>query len=150
MEVNSIGDSFMIAHQCFVDSNIIVYAHDRKETVKYPIASQCLRSFWETGPLFPSISIQVLQETFAVFMNKKVSFDHARNIIELYCQWNVIDNDKDVLQQGMRIKQKYQISIWDGLIVAAAIKAKVKYIVSEDFNPNQDYEGIKIINPFAN
>ncbi len=138
----------MIAHQCFVDSNIIIYAHDHQETKKQPIAKQHLNSFWEAAPLLPFISIQVLQECFSVLTRKRVPFEHAQAIIELYCQWNVVEHDKEVLLEGIRIKHKYQLSIWDAFIVSAAKKAKAKYILTEDFGLQQEYEGIKVINPF--
>ena len=138
----------MTAHQCFVDSNIIIYAHDEREKIKNPIAQKHLSNLWASSPLYPFISIQVLQECFATFIRKKVPFSHAHGIIELYSQWNVIDNDRRLLLEGMRIQHHYQISIWDALIVAAAKKANASHILSENLNVEQKYEGIKIINPF--
>jgi len=48
-----------------------------------------------------------------------------------------------------RIEENYKISFWDALIVAAAMKAKVSKILSEDFQSGQVIEGILIENPFA-
>ena len=107
-----------------------------------------MQSFWEDDPLYTSISIQVLQESFAVFMNKKMPFEHAQNIIELYSKWNLIPNDKPLLTESIRIKQKHQLSIWDALIIAAAKAAGSKYLLTEDLSHNHVYDGIKVINPF--
>ena len=109
-----------------------------------------MAAFWNDTPLYPAISIQVLQECFATFVRKKIPPAHAFGVIELYSQWNVIDNDKNILFEGIRIQRTYGISIWDALIVAAAKKANAKYILTEDLNHKQTYEGVKILNPFLN
>ena len=137
----------MTGHQCFVDSNIILYAHDIEDPLKYKTANGLLLSFWGQE-VMPSISIQVLQEIYANLIRKNMTAKNARDIIESYIKWNVIENDIWVLQEGMRLKEKLQLSIWDSFIIAAAKKVHVKYILSEDLSHNREYEGIRIINPF--
>jgi predicted nucleic acid-binding protein len=44
--------------------------------------------------------------------------------------------------------ERWQLSLWDSLILAAARRAAVTTIYSEDLSDEQDYEGIRILNPF--
>ena len=60
----------------------------------------------------------------------------------------VISNDIHVFEKGLYLKQKYQTSFWDGLILAAAIRSSAKELWSEDFNHGQVYESVTIVNPF--
>jgi predicted nucleic acid-binding protein len=59
----------------------------------------------------------------------------------------VIDNDRVLLLEGIRLQEKWSISFWDALIIAAATRAKARELWSEDLNPGQFYEGVAAINP---
>jgi predicted nucleic acid-binding protein len=95
----------------------------------------------------PSISVQVLQEFYVNLVRKKVKASQARETVMNYLEWDVIDNDRALLLEGMRLKETFPISFWDALILAAAKRAKVKELWSEDLNPRRSYEGIAVINP---
>jgi len=47
-------------------------------------------------------------------------------------------------------RERYQLSFWDGLIVAAAERGRCAEILSEDFNHGQEYFGVRARNPFLN
>jgi predicted nucleic acid-binding protein len=132
--------------QVFVDTNILVYAHDKDAGDKYRIAREKVKSLWDR-PLLPSISIQVLQEFYVNLIRKRVNASAAREAAMSYLEWDVIDNDRFLLLEGMRMKEKWSISYWDALILAAARKAKATELWTEDLNPGQRYEGIVVVNP---
>jgi predicted nucleic acid-binding protein len=132
----------------FVDTNILVYAHDKDAGEKYLIAKSKLESLWNR-PILPSISIQVLQEFYVNLIRKKVKASDARESIMNYLEWDVIENDRALLLEGMRLHATWSISLWDALILAAAKRAKAKELWSEDLNPGQIYEGVAVINPLA-
>ena len=48
----------------------------------------------------------------------------------------------------MDLSSFFQLSYWDSLIIAAAIKSESTILYSEDLNHNQVVETVKIINPF--
>jgi predicted nucleic acid-binding protein len=130
----------------FVDSNILVYAYDKSEAHKQAIAEKIIEEFWK-GPIFPSISTQVLMEFF-VNIRPKVPEGQVSKIAVAYLRWNVVPNDAALFREAAHFYDKHQLSLWDCGILAAAKKAGSKFILSEDFQHNRSYEGIKIINPF--
>ena len=131
----------------FVDTNILVYAYDRDAGEKHRIAKEKVRSLWHRS-FMPSISIQVLQEFYVNLVKKRVPASDARETVASYLEWDVIDNDRSLLLEGMRMKEKWKISYWDSLILAAARKASAAEVWSEDLNPGQKYEGMVVVNPF--
>ncbi len=132
--------------QVFVDTNILVYAHDRDAGSKHLMAKEILEALWNR-PILPCISTQVLQEVYVNLIRKKVKAPDARETIVNYLEWDVVDNDRALLLEGIRFREKWSVSFWDALIIAAAKRAKAKEIWSEDLNPGQIYEGIVVKNP---
>jgi len=133
----------------FVDSNIVVYAHDLSAGDKNRKARELIESLWEsrTGCL----SLQVLQE-FYVTVTQKVPIPleptNASTIINDLLFWRVHEpRSKDVIE-AISIQQRYQISFWDAMIIQSAIQLGCQVIWSEDLNSEQLYEGIRLANPF--
>ena len=135
--------------KAFVDTNILIYAHDLDAGQRNRISVTILRDLWEnrTG----IVSTQVLQE-FYVNVTRKIpnplSKSQARGIIESYLVWPVEINDAQSVLAASEIEERYQLSFWDALIVAAACKAKAEKILTEDLNHGQKIEGVLIENPF--
>jgi predicted nucleic acid-binding protein len=133
----------------FVDTNILIYAHDLDAGAKHEKAARLLETIWdsETGVL----SIQVLQE-FYVNVTRKIAQpltpSIARGIVENYLAWHVETLPPTSLLEASEISERYLLSFWDALIVTAARRAKVQKIVTEDLNHGQTIDGIQIVNPF--
>jgi len=133
----------------FVDTNVLVYAHDVDAGQKHQIAQGLLVELWNnrTGVL----SVQVFQEFYVTVTRKLIhplSAKEARNIIQNYLNWHIEVNDSLSVLNASRIEENYKISFWDALIVAAASKAKVSRILTEDLKSGQVIEGMLIENPF--
>ncbi len=133
----------------FVDTNILIYAHDLDAGEKYKIANDLVIDLWESRRAV--ISTQVLLE-FYVTLTKKIlkplTGNIAAGIISSYLSWEVIINKPENILLAAEIESHYQISFWDAVIVSAAYEGNVKTIISEDLNHGQYMEGIKIMNPF--
>ena len=133
----------------FLDTNILVYAHDLDAGMKHTVAVQIVKDMWEKR--LGALSTQVLQE-FYVTITKKigspVSLFEAREIIRTYASWGIRENTSTSVIRASEIEDKYYISFWDALIVVAAYEAKVDKILSEDLSSGQIIEGILIENPF--
>jgi predicted nucleic acid-binding protein len=133
----------------FVDTNILVYAHDIDERAKRAVAREVLRELWNDGT--GVISPQVLQE-FYVSVTRKIvvpiSKAAARQIISAYALWCTEVTSSDVAA-AFRIEDEAQIGFWDALIVAAAAKSGAAKLLTEDLNPGQIVAGVMIENPFA-
>lgn len=133
----------------FIDTNILVYAHDLDAGMKHTIAVQIVKDLWEkkSGVL----STQVLIE-FYITVTKKIispiSRFEAREIIRSYTSWGLRENTPASVVRASEIEERYHISFWDALIVIAAYEAKAEKILTEDLNSGQIVEGILIENPF--
>ena len=53
-----------------------------------------------------------------------------------------------LLRAGMAEMERWQLSFWDGLVLAAARRAHAPTILSEDLSEGQNYNGIRVQNPF--
>lgn len=138
----------MSVDHIFVDTNILFYAHDRDAGERHQTAKERVLWLWHR-PLLPSISVQVLQEFYVNLVRKKVPAPLARETVTDYLAWNVIDNDRSLFVDGLRWKEKWNISHWDALILAAARKAKATEIWSEDLSHGRVYDGIVVVNPLV-
>ncbi|MFH2065203.1 MAG: PIN domain-containing protein [Pseudomonadota bacterium] len=135
--------------KAFVDTNILVYAHDLDATGKRKIAQKTLSDLWENGT--GTISIQVLHEFYVTVTRKipkPISIAIARGIIENYLTWPLIINDEKTMMHATEIEERYRLSFWDALILAAACRAKAEILLTEDLSHDQEIEGIRIVNPF--
>ncbi len=137
-----------MSDRIFVDTNILVYAHDLSAGDRHAKASAVVESLWETEA--GVISTQVLQE-FYVTVTRKIKNplkpDEAREIIRNYLAWPVQINDPETTIRASEIEEKNSFSFWDALIVAAALRLQAQKIITEDLNDGQIIEGILIENP---
>lgn len=138
-----------MSDRTFVDTNVLIYAHDVDATSKHETANSVLRELWEerSGVLSP----QVLQE-FYVNVTRKILHPipkkSARLVVSSYAVW-CIDTTHADISTAFRIEDEYRIGFWDALIVASALKSGANRILSEDLNAGQSFAGMRIENPFV-
>jgi predicted nucleic acid-binding protein len=139
-----------MSDRIFVDTNILVYAHDADAGDKHAAAAGAVADLWESrGGI---ISTQVLQELYVALTRKVVSpvkRNVARRLIRNYLTWELVVNDGAILLHASEIEGNYRLSFWDGLIVAAAYSKNASVIFTEDLNHGQIIEGIRIHNPLT-
>ena len=133
----------------FVDTNILLYAHDHEAGQKGEQANGILRTLWKTKR--GRLSIQVLQE-FYVNVTKKIrpplDRSQAREIIRTYAVWIETAPTVDTILRASEISEIWQISFWDSLILASAEEIGASELFSEDLNNGQIIAGVKVVNPF--
>ncbi len=139
----------MNGDRVFLDTNILVYAHDLDSGEKHRAARELLIDIWShrSGVL----SVQVLQECYVTLTRKilhPLSRGEVRNILQDYLSWQVELIDPVSVLTASRIEEECRISFWDALIVTAALKGKASKILTEDLQSGQVIEGITIENPF--
>jgi predicted nucleic acid-binding protein len=133
----------------FIDTNILVYAHDIDAGERHDLAKEILFQLWETR--LGILSTQVLEEFYVTLTRKipkPIKRPAARRIVKRYFSWEVIINNPNIILQASEIEEGYKISFWDALIVSAAYSGNASVILTEDLNPGQHVEGILIKNPF--
>jgi predicted nucleic acid-binding protein len=133
--------------EVFLDTNVIVYAVDttRGAAHKRQIARKILR---ESGF---GISTQVLQEFYVTATRKlkrPLSLSMAARWVERLCQAELVTLDASLIKLGIAYSGRYQISYWDGAILAAAEALQAKTVYSEDLSHGQTYGSVKVVNPF--
>ncbi len=138
-----------MSDKIFVDTNVLIYAHDVDAKAKHETAKRVLHRLWSerTGVL----SLQVLQE-FYVNVTRKIanplSKESARLVVSTYTTW-CIETTPAEIARAFRIEDESRIGFWDALILASAVKSGADRILSEDLNAGQTISGVLIQNPFA-
>jgi predicted nucleic acid-binding protein len=138
-----------MSDRTFVDTNILVYAHDLDAGKKHEIARAIVTELWESQS--GVISTQVLQELYLTLTRKipsPLKRAQVRRILNNYLAWDVVVNDGSTILQASEIEEAYNISFWDAMIVSAAYMKNAAIIITEDLNEGQQMEGITIVNPF--
>jgi len=133
----------------FVDTNVLLYAFDQADPGKQAAARHWRAELWASKR--GRLSVQVLQEFYANILRKwPAARDDARAEIRNLSTWHPVPMDYELLARGWQLQDRYQLSFWDSLIVAAAKSSACKFLLTEDFQPGQDMDGITIVNPFFN
>ncbi len=139
-----------MSDRVFVDTNVLVYSRDSSEPVKQAKAAEWMTHLWRsrTGRL----SFQVLQEfyvTVTARLKPGLDIDTARSDVRLLLTWKPVLTDHQILEKAWFIQDRYGLSWWDSMIVAAALVSSCQYLLSEDLQDNFELSGLTIINPFA-
>jgi predicted nucleic acid-binding protein len=134
----------------FVDTNILVYAHDASAGVKHERARALVEDLWHSrGGV---VSTQVLQE-LSVSVRKKAAHPldlHAtRDLVSDYLAWHVVVNDGDAVLAALDLEARYQVSFWDALVIHAAQVAGAEVLYSEDLSDGQRYGDVRVVNPLV-
>lgn len=136
----------MIAN-VFVDTNVFLYALDRANLDKQAVAQSWRAELWRTRR--GRISVQVLQEFYANVIRKwPAARDGARAEIRDLLAWRPIPIDADLIEEAWSVQDRYGLSFWDTLIVAAAKSSSCQYLLTEDLQAGQDLNGVIVVNPF--
>lgn len=138
-----------MADRFFVDTNILVYAHDGGAGARHGMARELVERLWEerSGVL----STQVLQE-FCVNARRKARHPmpapEVRQAVEDYLCWTIVVNDGGTVLRALDLADVHGISFWDAMIVDAASQAGAAVLYSEDLGHGRVYGGARVTNPF--
>lgn len=131
----------------FVDTNVLVYAYDRKQRVKRARARSVLASLIRDRSAV--ISTQVLQEFFAATTRKlKLPAEQARRYVEKLTRLDVVVIRPELILAAIDLHRLHRLAFWDALVIKAASAASCARVLSEDLNHGQVIDGIQIENPF--
>jgi predicted nucleic acid-binding protein len=134
----------------FVDTNILIYAHDADAGSKRARAEAILRELWDSGA--GRLSVEVLQEFYVNATRKltaPIAHSSAREVVSSYGAWVRESTTAETVTRAIEVAALARISFWDALIVASAEQAEATQIYSEDLNAGQAIVGIKILNPLS-
>ena len=135
-------------NRTFLDSNIIIYANDRRDRAKQERALAVVKELLTTRT--GVVSTQVLQEYAAVALTKlHQSPEVVQRQLRLLESFTVVPVSTSMIRRAVEIFTLFQTSYWDAAIIAAAESAGCDTLCTEDLNPGQFYSGVRIVNPFA-
>ena len=132
----------------FVDTNVLLYAISRApdEQAKAGRANGLLA---ERDLV---LSVQVLQEFYVQATRESkpdpISHEVARKLVASFRPFPVLPLTADLVDSAMATRARFQISYWDAAILEAARSLGCKLVLSEDLSDDQDYDGVRVENPF--
>lgn len=134
-----------------IDTNVLVYAHDRAEPIKQAQALLVLDRLQTNGS--GAFSVQSLSEFFNAATKRIKSplslKDAARQIDRLIHAWTIFDLTPMAVLEATRGVRVHQLSYWDAQIWAVARLNQIPVVFTEDFPSARAIEGVRFINPFA-
>lgn len=134
----------------FIDTNVLVYAHDADAGDRQAAARVLLAELWDSRS--GSFSTQVLQEFYAVVTRKfrpPMLLANARAVVAAYGEWCDVATEPQLIVSASRLQEEHTLSFWDALIVQAAIRAGADRLVSEDLQDGRRFGALRIENPFS-
>jgi predicted nucleic acid-binding protein len=133
---------------CFVDTNVVVYADDVDAGPKCEAARALLGRLFADGSA--TLSIQVLQEYFSAAIRRLgLSPEAARKRVEALGRLDVVTIAVDDVLAAIDLHRLHSLSIWDALIVRAALISGCRILYSEDLQHGRRFEALEVVNPFA-
>lgn len=132
--------------EVFLDTNILLYAAlgSADAPAKYERAVELLTTRFGT-------SAQVLAEFYVNAQRKgarPLTAEKAQEWVFRLSKKPFQAVDYRVVRMGIENAQRYQISYWDGAVIAAAERLGARIIYSEDLNHGQTYGSVRVENPF--
>lgn len=131
----------------FFDTNILLYAYDRDAGPKRAVAAGLVGAALRE-PARSAVSVQVLQEFFLNSTRSGQSDEAAATLVDDFSSWKIVANTHDLFLEGLHIKARWQLSLWDAMIVAAAQHAGATVLYTEDLGHGQHYGSVQARNPF--
>jgi predicted nucleic acid-binding protein len=131
----------------FVDTNVLLYAQDRRDDRRRDIAQCVLGELWAGGS--GALSTQVLQEFYDAGTRKlKLEPAVARRVVSLYAAWPVIETTAQLIVSASLLQERHGFAFWDAMVVEAALLSGATTLLTEDLQDGRRIGGLEITNPF--
>ena len=140
----------MAGRRTFVDTNVLVYAHDTAELGKHDVARGRLEQLWAERS--GSLSTQVLQEFYVVATRKfdpPMRRSDAREVVVAYSAWSLVQIDPELIVAASELEETNALSFRDALIVEAARRSGAATLLTEDLQDGQRFGEVRVVNPFG-
>ena len=135
---------------CFVDADVFVYARDARAASKRASAEQWITHLWQEHA--GRTSVQVLSEYYAVATRKltpRVPHGEAWEDVEELFSWRPQPIDEALLKRAHEVEQRWRLSWWDSMVVAAAQLQDCALLLTEDLHDGAVYGGVTVRSPFT-
>lgn len=129
--------------RAFADTNVAVYCLDADATRRAK-ALAVMRSH-------PVISVQVVNEFLSVVLRRgRLPRETVIRLVRILMnRCEVMSVTRQTVETALYLGDRYQVSHWDSLIIAAALAAGCDTLFSEDLQHSQIFNGhLTVVNPF--
>jgi predicted nucleic acid-binding protein len=134
----------------FVDTNVFVYARDPRDPAKQARAEEWLAVLWRDYA--GRTSMQVLSEYYYTVTRKlapRISPAEAWHDTRYLLVWDPVPVDAALLRHARETEQRWQLSWWDSMVVAAAQLQGCALLLTEDLQDGAVYGGVTVRSPFT-
>lgn len=133
--------------RCFFDTNILVYSRDPDDAAKRALARNLIEGSIEEESFV--VSTQVLVEFYATSVRRRLLGPaQALDLVRFWGGHDTVPHTSDLVTRGLELHQAHSLSIWDGLIVQAALDARCDVLLSEDLQHGRRFGSLEVANPF--
>lgn len=132
----------------FVDTNVLVYLRDARDPEKQLAAAEWMAMLWDTRR--GRVSEQVLHEyyvTVTAKLDPGLSAEEARDDVAALAAWNPV-GVAGLIEDAWRVEDRWGLSFWDAMIVAAARGQACGILLTEDLSHGQELGGLRVVSPF--
>jgi predicted nucleic acid-binding protein len=139
-----------VIEKIFVDTEVLVAAHDLDAGEKRAIAEHILRQLWQDQA--GVLSALVLQEFYVALVGgpaSPVPRRAARELVDAYSVWPVVSLDAADILAASEIEERHRLAFRDAAILAAARKSRATLLLSERILPARHITGLEVRNPFS-
>jgi predicted nucleic acid-binding protein len=134
----------------FVDANVIVYALDETAGTKRERARTLLEGLWAARS--GCLSVQIMQEVYVTLTSKvpkPLDTSTASSISDDLSRWRVHAPGPADVRGAIALHRQHRIAFWDAMVIWSAAQLDCTILWSEDLNPGQVYDSVRVMNPFA-
>lgn len=131
-----------------VDTNVLIYAHDPRDSRKQQTAARLISSLTD-GVLLWQVACEYVAASRKL---ERLGFDLQQvwaDLDDLRRVWRTATPTWETMLRARRLLDRYSLSSWDALLIAACLESGVTRLYSEDFDDSVRAAGLEIINPFA-
>jgi predicted nucleic acid-binding protein len=134
----------------FVDTNVLLYSRDETEPAKQPRAKAWLERLWRER--LGRTSMQVLSEYYVNLKRKsaaRISADEAWAGVARYLAWKPLPVDEALMLRAREVEQRWRLSWWDSMVVAAAQLQDCALLLTEDLHDGASFGTLTVRSPFT-
>lgn len=139
-----------MSDRTFIDTNVILYSKDARDSHKQSIADELVAQGIREGTMV--VSTQVLNEFYVNATQKLdpgMSREDARTVCRSLSAVSCEPITKETSAAAWDVQDRFGLSWWDSLIVASALLARCSLLVTEDLQDGLHIDGLRVVNPFV-
>jgi predicted nucleic acid-binding protein len=138
-----------MTEKIFVDSNVFVYARDQRDEAKHLRARAWIQHLW--AERLGCTSHPVLSEVYVTLTRKlkrPIPPAEAWEEVRALLTWRPLPVDESLLLRAREIEQRYRLSWWDSMVIAAAQLQECGILLTEDLQDGQVFGTVTVRSPF--